>query len=429
AGQAAAQLIQPLCFALMLGALGWTAARAGASPVARLSGVLTVAALPFLAWTGGVAKNDIPMALFQTLTLGCILAATGERRTHWLRLAVFFLAASFSVKATAMFGAVPLALLLLWRLRDVERKPREVLLWTATFALVAGVWPLRTYLLTGNPLYPAEISWAVESLRPNAMRPAEWRSIPYWKIPWTIHFDGTQAFESPSANPAGFFLWLFAPLWLVLRRREGSRAEALCLVFAWVYFFYWGSVWPVVRYAIVPLGLLMIFTMDRLVTATALLPRGWRPVLVTITALNGVACLLSAMIFSVNAPQLALFAGRIGEQEYLRRAILPYPALEHLAQNWRPGDWTLGVGVTAAAYAPDPAKFDCERTADAVASAALAHDLLAGGQYRFLMTSRPAGDAVLRDLPPHLVAQELYADAHYALYSLERAAAGTAPHR
>ena len=55
-----------------------------------------------------------------------------------------------------------------------------------------------------------------------------------------------------------FFLWLFAPLWLVLRRREGSRAEALCLVFAWVYFFYWGSVWPVVRYAIVPLGLLTI---------------------------------------------------------------------------------------------------------------------------------------------------------------------------
>ncbi|MEZ5361812.1 MAG: hypothetical protein R2748_05550 [Bryobacterales bacterium] len=169
----------------------------------------------------------------------------------------------------------------------------------------------------------------------------------------------------------------------------------MCLVFLWVYFFYWGSVWPVVRYAIVPLGLLTILTMDRMVAATAAAAR-LAVTLVTITALNGVACLLSAMIFSVNTPQLALFTGRINEQEYLRRTLLPYPALEHLTQRWSPGDWTLGVGVTAAAYAPDPALFDCERTANAAESEQVARDLLVSGRYRFLMASRPAAEDQLR---------------------------------
>ena len=300
AGGPGAQLVQPMFFFLALAALSSVAARAGASPMARCVGVVFAAGLPFLIWTGGVAKNDMAMALFQTLALLCLLAADGERSKQWLRLGVFFVAASFSIKYTAAFGAAPLALLYLWRLWGSEKKWRELTLWVGMLAAIAGVWQLRAYLLTGNPVYPVDLSWAVESLRPNAMRPAEWRSIPYWKIPWTVHFDGTVAFESPSPNPSGFFLWLFAPLWLLLRRARANAAEKFCLIFAWTYFFYWGSVWPVVRYAMVPLGLLVMLTAQRVDAAWRVLPGAWRPALAALVCVNGIACVLSAAIFSLK---------------------------------------------------------------------------------------------------------------------------------
>jgi hypothetical protein len=419
-GMAAAQLVQPLFFGLALCAVTRVAARCGASLAARYVGAVAAATLPFLAWTGGVAKNDLAMALFQALALLCVTAGEGAQRRAWLRLGVFFLAASFSVKSTAMFGAVPLGLLLLWRLRGEERKARELAVWAATFLLIAGAWPLRTYLLTGNPVYPAQLWWAVESLRPNTMRPAEWRSIPYWEIPWTIHFEGETAFESPAKNPMGFFLWLFAPLWLLFRRKGRGGAEALCLIFAWVYFFYWGSVWPVVRYAIVPIALLTALTAWRVMAAWDFSARAWRPAILALFCLNGVVSLLTAMIFSVNGPQLELFAGRIGEKEYLRRTLLTYPVLERLAQENHPGDWTLGVGIMTAAHAPDPARFDCERTFDPNVSGETVHRLLASGQYRFLITPRRrAGKAIVAGLDPSLEAVLLYRDRWFELRRLK----------
>ena len=417
AGLPAAQLVQPMFFALALGALVCVAARAGMSPLTRYVGAVFTVALPFLAWTGGVAKNDMAMALFQTLALLCLLAAGGERPKAWLRLGVFFVAASFSVKHTAAFGAAPLGLLYFWRLWRLEHKARELVLWAGILAIVAGSWLFRAYVLTGNPFYPVELSWAVESLRPNSMRPPEWRSIPYWKIPWTIHFDGTVAFESPSPNPSGFFLWLFAPLWLLLRRRQAQPSETLCLAFAWIYFFYWGSVWPVVRYAIVPLGLLVTLTVQRLETSWRLWAGGWRLALAAMVSLNGIACLLAAAIFSVNAPQLALFSGRIDEKEYLRRTLTSYPVTERLTEAHEAGDWILGVTLNTAAYAPDPSRFRFHPLVEGrdddprdIAGA------LTKRRYAFLVTPADAdGAAILRALPASIAAERIYADEHFAL--------------
>ena len=420
AGQAGAQLVQPVFFALTVVALSSLAARAGASPLARCVGLVFAAGLPFLIWTGGVAKNDMAMTSFQTLALLCLLASDGERSKQWLRLGVFFVAASFSIKYTAAFGAAPLGLLYLWRLWGSKQKWRELLLWAGILAGIAGVWQLRAYWLTGNPVYPVNLSWAFESLRPNAMRPAEWRSIPYWKIPWTIHFDGTVAFESPSPNPSGFFLWLFAPLWLLLRRSRANTVEKACLVFAWIYFFYWGSVWPVVRYAIVPMGLLVVLTAQRLEGAWRTLPGAWRPALAALLCLNGTACMLAAMIFSLNAPQVALFTGRIGEDEYLRRTLVTYPVLERLARDYSPGDWTLSVGVTSAAYAPDPSRFHCEFLVDAAEARSAVPELLAERAYRYLVTPASAeGAAIVRDLPRGVRRERLFEDAHFALDRLD----------
>ncbi len=423
-GRAAAQLIQPLFFVLWLAALGAVAGRAGVAPAARLTGVLLAATLPFLTWTGGVAKNDMAMALFQTLGLLCLLAAGGTKAKTWLRLGVFFVAASFTVKYTAAFGAAPLAILFLWRWRRLDDRWRELLWWSGLALLIAGAWPLRAYLLTGNPFHPVEISWAFESLRPNSMRPAEWRSVPYWKIPWTVHFDGTVAFESPTPNPIGFLLWLLAPLWALLRRKRASAAEMTCLAFTGIYFFYWGSVWPVVRYAIVPIALLVALSVRRLFAAWERMSSRWRPFLAGLVTLNGLVSLLAASIVSVNAAQFALLAGRIDEADYLRRTLTTYPVLERLAQQHQPGDWTLAIGLTSAAYAPDPSRLHCEYLVDPADAAESVPRLLRQRRYAFLIVPWTLrGRQIVDDLPAGIEAERIYRD---DLFSLDRLRYSTA---
>jgi hypothetical protein len=135
--------------------------------------------------------------------------------------------------------------------------------------------------------------------------------------------------------------------------------------------------------------------------------------------LNGVVCLLAAMIVSVNAPQLELFTGRIGEREYLRRTLATYPALERLGEEWKPGDWTLAVKVTSAAYAPDPSRFVCEDLADPDTALPFIRALLTERRYAFLITpASPRGEAIATGLEPELRPERIFRGARFELYRL-----------
>jgi len=423
-GQAGAQLISPLLFALTLAALALVGRELGLSRAALVVGVGAVFALPFLLWTGSVVKNDLALALLQTLGLYCWLRSRGRPdEARWLRLGVLLVASGFAVKYTAMFTAAPLGVLYLWRLPRLARPVREALLWTAIFASLALYWPARAWVLTGNPVFPIELSWAVESLRPNEARPVETRSIPYWKIPWTIHFDGANAFEAPTRNPLGFLLLLFLPGWLAVRIRH----KWAVLAFLTLFYIYWGSVWPVVRYAILPLGLLALLTAQGLMGWRAAVGPWARWTLDAALALNFVFCLLPTLLMSVNGPQLALFAGRIDEAEYLRRTLITYPALEYLGEHSAPGDWTLSIGANSGAYAPDPARIRYEYLTDVDHGLAVLPTYLNRARYQWLIVPADRAAEAQTLLPQGWRAEEAFRDETLAVFRLEGPAALTEP--
>lgn len=415
-GQAGAQLVSPLLFALTLAALALIGRELGLSRKAVLVGCCAVFALPFLLWTGSVVKNDLALALLQTLGLYCWLRSRGRPdEAQWLRLGVLLIASGFAVKYTAMFTAAPLGVLYLWRLPRLARPVRETLLWTAIFTALALYWPARSWALTGNPVFPIELSWAVESLRPNEARPEETRSIPYWKIPWTIHFDGANAFEAPTQNPMGFFLLLFLPGWLAVRIRSGCAV----LAFLGLFFLYWGSVWPVVRYAILPLGLLVLLTAHGLMRWRSAVQPWARWTLDGALALNFVFCLLPTLLMSGNGPQLALFAGRIDQAEYLRRTLITYPALEYLREHSAPGDWTLSIGANSGAYAPDPARIRYEYLTDVDHAFFVLASHLSQARYQWLITPADRAEETRNLMPQGWSAREEFRDSTLAVFRLE----------
>ncbi len=415
-GQTGAQLISPLLFVLTLAALALVGRELGFSRTALVVGGGAVFALPFLLWTGAVVKNDLALALLQTLGLYCWLRSRDRPdEARWLRLGVLLVASGFAVKYTAMFTAAPLGVLYLWRRARLARPVRETLLWTAIFAALALYWPARSWALTGNPVFPIELSWAVESLRPNEARPVETRSIPYWKIPWTIHFDGANAFEAPTQNPMGFFLLLFLPGWLAVRMRQRWAVVAFLTLF----FLYWGSVWPVVRYAILPLGLLALLTAQGLMSWRAAVQPWARWALDAALALNFVFCLLPTLLMSVNGPQLELFAGRIDQAEYLRRTLITYPALEYLDKHSAPGDWTLSIGANSGAYAPDPARIRYEYLSDVDHGFAVLPAYLGQARYQWLIVPADRAEEAQTLLPQGWRAREEFRDATLAVFRLE----------
>lgn len=418
AGQPAAQLISPVFFLLLLASIALVGRACDCSRGAAALGALAAGAMPFFHWSGSVSKNDAAMAFFQALACYALLRAREEDGSRWLRLCVLFTALSFSIKYTAMFGAAPIGLLWFWLLRDKPKRFKEVLIAVGLFVVVLGGWQLRAFGATGNPIHPAKPSWAVESLRPNAVRPPEWRSVPYWKIPWTIHFDGRNAFESPSENPSGFFLFLLLPAWALAGWRA-SPAERTALAFLGLFFLYWGSVWPVVRYALFPMGLLCALTAARWERCLASAGVGLRRALTATVATSFAFCLMGAMVLSINGPQIDYFLGRIDKAEYLRQALAPYAAIEELYGIADPEDYVFGIGVTSLVYVPDPSRFEVERVSQPEDALLWLPDLLRRHEYRYLVAPDSAeGDETLARLAALLRPKQIYADGRFRIYEL-----------
>jgi hypothetical protein len=342
-GQPAAQMLPPLFFALAL-LMTFALARAcGCGRVGAWMGVVLAAATPFLHWDGGVVKPDLALALSLLAALNAFLLWNSSRNARWLWVSAFLLASAFGVKHVALFGAVPLCLLYA---RAVWRERRITLAVTLLLILVlfGTYWQLRTFALTGNPVYPARLRAATAALDGRVTRSLA--------TPWRVQFDGSANFESASPTPVGIFLLLLAPLWFLMRSQSVNRAERICLFFIALYLLYWSLAWAILRYAAAPFLLLTTLTgarLERLAT-----PKWARRLAIVAVFYSFVFALCVVAMLELNAPQFELLAGRLDGPGYLGRWLDTYASIEYAGQHAGPRDLILGVDNCAAAYLPKP---------------------------------------------------------------------------
>ena len=407
AGQPGAQILPPLFYALsMLLAFG-IARRCGADRLSALGGVVLAATVPALHWTGSVAKNDFALVFFVLASLICYLQWQADRNFRWLQLGVFLLGAADGIKDTAAVALPGAALLYGYAAWRQPRRWRALASLLGIFLACGVLWQTRTFLLTGNPLFPLVSHQAlIEGINTVPVLLSR-----YLSIPWDLQFHGNWFFEGPLQFPLGIVLLLFAPVWLLALRRRPGANESACLAYAVVYLLAW-TFFPArsIRYAAVPVLLLVLLTGCRVLSLRPKTTAARLPLLAGL-AYCLVFAVCGAAIIEINGPLLRLFARRIDSQEYLREAYYPYRPLEALRSRWHPGDWVYSAGNCAIAYSPDPTHFICVELDSRYDPDAVRRDI-AQRPYRFVLL--PAGSLEAAIMGPK--AAPLYRDAHFAVY-------------
>ena len=354
----AARLLNPGFFLLTLLAAFAVGRVSGVGRTGAMLGVLVLATMPFLHWTGSVVKNDLQLVFLQMGSLLAYFRSRQQDERRWLMLGVFLLACGISVKHTAAFVALPIGLLYLaasWR------RPRLLAQLALISILFGAHWHALTFARTGSPIYPWRAGgtvsqWPALGTKP---RPPLWQA--YATYPWLGHFEGGALFQSPTPNPMGLFLVLACPIWLLTRRTKPTF-ELECLFVCGLCYVWWGYVWGVLRYAIPMVILLAMLTAGRL--SGYLTQRSAR---FDGIALNRIVhcALLYALCFAVlptvfmeiNFPQIRYFAGQLDRRGYLDEAVRFMPSIRYLESVWTPGELALSLGNPAVAHSPDPSRF------------------------------------------------------------------------
>jgi hypothetical protein len=429
AGQPGAQLMSALFFPLFLMLLARLARRCGLDHGATVLAVVCAATLPFLHWSGGAMKNDLALALFELLALYSFLLWLEDRNFRWIVAGAFFLSQAFSVKYVALFGAVPLVLLLGYAIRRQPKPWRAAIIVFAILVVFGTPWLVRAYLLTGNPVAPARLAAATGAVGRNPPTPAQ-ELVNFIQAPWHVLFQGVDTFESPLPNPAGLLFFVFAPLALLGGRiRPKTSAQAACLVFAGVYLLYWSWVLVMVRYAIAAFALLAVLFAAWMKGFYDAREGG---LAIKLSLLGAETyCLLIAlmglMIVGINGPQISYFAGRLDKPGYLRAAMQAYGAVEYLDQAHTGHASVLGVEDLARAYAPDPFHFQamwCPKTIPCASADVVYSTRHYGAEYLIL----PENGSVLSDVLTQLGNPErVYRDAYFSVYHLPANAHNGAP--
>ena len=140
-----------VCAAYRLGSL-LLSARIG------LWGALLLASSPLVFWEAGTAYVDLAVSFYATLTLLALAHGVRAKNDAWFGLGAVLMGLTLSTKGTALGILALLTVgLLVWRLRErrgTAHSIRFVLLWAAAALAVGSPWYLKSFVNTGNPVYP-----------------------------------------------------------------------------------------------------------------------------------------------------------------------------------------------------------------------------------------------------------------------------------
>ncbi|MGI8785429.1 MAG: ArnT family glycosyltransferase [Acidobacteriota bacterium] len=151
-GAAGAKLIHFLFFVL-LALWVYGLGRLGGRKSAYI-GLLLFISIPVLQWEAAAAMIDLPHALFALCALTLVLLR--PLNTHTLVASGLFFGLALASKHQASFFGPFLLVLLAVRVRDFgwRRGGGKILLFFLTALVVVAPWYLKSYLQTGNPVFP-----------------------------------------------------------------------------------------------------------------------------------------------------------------------------------------------------------------------------------------------------------------------------------
>lgn len=208
--------------------------------------------VPVVVWEAGVAYADITTAMYLLLGVYAVLNWEDTDDRRWLLCAG--IASGFAL-GTKMLALVPTGALLIWTLWIGRSKGWGMSIkWTALVGLLAALigspWYIKTYVYTGNPVYPffynifSGRNWSqadadIYHAAQQAMGMGR-SALDFLMIPWNVTMNGGRFFDAlllyGLIGPA--FLGLIAVAILIGRSEKAvGRLAFVCIVFIAAWFF------------------------------------------------------------------------------------------------------------------------------------------------------------------------------------------------
>jgi len=327
---------------------------------AGLIGAAIFVAIPLVAWQMVTAYIELALALYAFLAIYALARYWEKQETGWLWVAALMSGWALGVKMLGGAVLVFALAVLLWNLRREQSRLRSIRR-TAIFALIAiaiaAPWYLKSYLWTGNPVYPFVFDlfggryWTAERARlyTEAQKVFGLGHSPlaFLALPWNLTMNSRWFFDQPQVlRPFNVYVFAFGPLLLcllptlLLTGPVGSPGR-LALLFALVFAAIWFGLTQNGRYLIPILpglaacaGLAAHRLLERrgLVSAAALLAL----LLGFLTGLYPTVLL--------NAPAARVALGLESKPEYLHRVSQTYRMFTAITEATPPDAKLLVLG-------------------------------------------------------------------------------------
>jgi hypothetical protein len=121
-------------------------------------GVAAFLTIPTVLWEASTAYIDLALTLYVGLAIYALLRYAESRSRAWFALAVLTLGSALAIKHLAWFvlllASAGLALRLWLEERDLQRAVVPALVLALTSLLLSLPWYLRSWLASGNPIFP-----------------------------------------------------------------------------------------------------------------------------------------------------------------------------------------------------------------------------------------------------------------------------------
>ena len=339
------------------------ATRLGGYPAGPLAGLLWLAS-PLVLWEMASAYVDLFLVLWGVAAMLAALLWIDTRRSAYAFAAAAFLGLGFGVKIGMIYVATPLAIALLVRYVRTRSQLRTWSAGAAVCVAVAAPWYVRSYVLTGNPIFPLYNAifrsplWEPENPSFNFEGFGMGRGlVDFLLLPWRLTFNTSRFVEAPDGGFGLLPLLVgLAVVLAVIRGRSRDRFVAFVIVIGT---FIWFASVDYARYLLAVLGLAAPLVASSFV---GLLGVERRPVRLTARLATAALALLAlpgfvAMMSNVpGAVPWQVDLGMTDRPSYLRDGFRHYAAYEWVASNLPDVSSArfLGVGLSEwpLAYGP-----------------------------------------------------------------------------
>lgn len=299
---------------------------------------IAVAGMPIVLWEATTAYIDLATAFYTVASVSLILNYFDNSDRRYLTLCAVLVGFAASTKMTAL-ALIPL--LVIWLLAEEYASERRVsgrnaLRFVAIALIVCSPWYVKTWIYTGNPVYPFFYElfdgrdWSAELARNYSLLQRHFglghEPSAFVTLPFDLAFRSDAFYDTPGLYVGPLFI---AAVPILLVARYGSRRLVGLLIFVVAQVLIWFALTQQSRYLIPTLAVLAPL-------ATGLLwremrfqkarPAWWA--MVVATALFGLWTILPA-----SKQALPCVLGLQDRGEYLNNTLDIYPAVQFVNDN------------------------------------------------------------------------------------------------